>query len=1857
MEQPVTNYPLRVLLVEDEISLRDPLAKHLRREHRYEVDSAADLQEARSLLAQVERPYDVALIDDLLAPAPEEEPEYAGIALLREIKERWPETEVIIFTGWGMERALEALRAGAYRYLAKPLNLDELGMTIRMAAEQARLRRERDLLSATLEISKAMLSELDVEKTLEVIAEAVPKLAGAEACAVARVNPATGQVWYEPVVPLGDVTVRWRRHLRDVELTKRIIGTGEVFVLPDVDARIDEVDENLRQAGVKSFIAVPIPGEPQNLGVLYAYSTRQKTFGAHEQQVLQLLAGQAAIALENAQLYEETGRRAEEMRLLYDLSVVLNSSLDLEEVLDRIAKSASSLIQAETSTALIWDERRGCYIQRGVALTPERPVIVEEPRPDGFTTLVMTKNEPVIIPDVTRHKRAKAFLLEMGVRSMAGIPIQHSGKAIGVLFVHSTVPHRFGEHEVDLLSFLANQAALAIKNARLFEAESRRRREAETLRETALALTTTLDQQEIFERILSELQKVVPYDSASVQLLKDDRLEIIGGRGFPNLPDILGISFPIDGDNPNRVVMQRRAPFIVSDAPAEYEGFSQEPHIQADIHGWLGAPMLVGDRLIGMIALDKHQPGFYTEEHVRLAEAFAAQAAIAIENSRLFQAEREQREMAEALEEAAAIVSSTLDLDEVLDRILEQVERVVAGDAFNIMLIENSIARVVRWRGYEGLEQVAERTYPIAEVPGLLKMARTRETLIIPDTAIDPDWVVLEGREWIHSYVGAPINVRGQVVGFLNVNGTRPGQFAPADARRLEAFASHAATAIENARAFAFLQSLYEASSAIIAPQDPERVLHTIVEKACDVVNGWRTCATLVDENGTPTYLASVGFEPNLELATSIRPDGISVNVVGSGRPRFISDAIAERNEVHPKMIEQGVKAAACLPLGYGGKNIGVLWIHHTAPRLFSEAEKTALQIYANQAAVAYDKAQRIRKLEQMRKAAEAMAGALDLQQVLQQIVEGAKEVLQADSSAIWSYDNIRNQFIPEELVAYGIHRDELERFRKREPKKGGTADTVMDQGWIGVTDVSDPQYDFMGPLTLELLDSIGAKSFQGIALRIGDEKLGVLYVNYNRPRSFTDEGRRTLETFAYQATLALKKARLLEQVSKARDTARVVAEVSVLEDLRSTLNSIAGGTQDALDCDAVTLYTYDQIRDEFEFPPAMVGVRDTGEVLKFGLVVRESVIRRILALDGAYVAEDAPSDPVVSGAFVRREDVKSSVSIPLKVGDRKVGVIFVNYRSRHRFTGEELTNIELFAYQAAVAIRNAQLYEETIRRATALQILYEAGKAVTSTLAPDEILDRIVEQACRITGAHGKRARFSHLALVERNRLSFEAAYPPEHLSGLQRGVGDIDLKQDEHIGVTGWAVKTGQSQLVDDVTQYPDYIEYDSETRSELAVPIKLEEEMIGVINVEHSDANAFDESDRLCLESLAAQAAIAIKNARLYQAEQQRVKELEGLNSVSQSIRSLVSIHEVYQQVNESIAQLVGAQMCAILLYDKSEEALVCQLPMYGVPDEIGRRYCIPAGQGSPAGIVWETQDHLIINGVEQYPLVAELGLKELAEEAGLRDTLLVKLTAGNRNIGVIQASNRRDGRSFSEDDARLLHIFAGQAAVVIENAHLYEELKQMYEELKQTKGLVGASTALAWMGMASSAWRHAVEGRAITIRDEIGLLRSDLRRAKVSKNVHERLAKIERQAQKILARPITPPLSEEEGVESVSVNRLLRERISQLWENEPYKSGRHRFDFELDDAVTVKASPEWLRRVVDILVDNAVEAMVGTIDKQLIISTRLVNSGVEIVFTDTGKGIPDDVLPRLFKEQIKESKRLGMGLLMALTILQT
>jgi signal transduction histidine kinase len=189
-----------------------------------------------------------------------------------------------------------------------------------------------------------------------------------------------------------------------------------------------------------------------------------------------------------------------------------------------------------------------------------------------------------------------------------------------------------------------------------------------------------------------------------------------------------------------------------------------------------------------------------------LAEQERSRGALVRELRRVKEALSREFALTEAMAAAAAVVSSTLDLDQVLDRILDQVSCVVPSDAANIMLIEGDRARIARWRGYERFgaeESISTLELHIPEIPGFQHIMKSGEPLVIPDIATYSGWVQVQ--EWLRSYAAAPIAVCGEVIGFLNVDSATPGFFTQAHAEALRAFANHAATAIENAQ-------LYEAA-------------------------------------------------------------------------------------------------------------------------------------------------------------------------------------------------------------------------------------------------------------------------------------------------------------------------------------------------------------------------------------------------------------------------------------------------------------------------------------------------------------------------------------------------------------------------------------------------------------------------------------------------------------------------------------------------------------------------------------------------------------------------------------------------------------------------------------------------------------------------------------------------------------------------------------------------------------------------------------------------------------------------------------------------------------------------------------
>ena len=338
------------------------------------------------------------------------------------------------------------------------------------------------------------------------------------------------------------------------------------------------------------------------------------------------------------------------------------------------------------------------------------------------------------------------------------------------------------------------------------EEEARRRlHEMALLNRVIATTTTTLDERTVLQAVCEELGRAfkVPHCAAGLPTVDGSHVTIVAEYRLPTRLSVIGVVFPVKGAVAE-YILEHPTPLAIADAQADPRFSFIAPLLaqQGDV-SVLVVPILMRERAIGAVALITTEHREFREEEIALAQSVAAAAGPALENARLFQAEHEQRQLAQTLSEVGATLVSTLDMDRVLDRLLEQISRVVPNDVADVMLIEDDQVRIIRWRGYDrfGIEVVATTVHPIADIPNLTQMMETGQPVVVADTQADPRWLHRSEAGW-RSYVGAPIRVQGRVIGFLNVSSATPGFFTSAHAQRLRAFADQAAIAWQNAQLY-----------------------------------------------------------------------------------------------------------------------------------------------------------------------------------------------------------------------------------------------------------------------------------------------------------------------------------------------------------------------------------------------------------------------------------------------------------------------------------------------------------------------------------------------------------------------------------------------------------------------------------------------------------------------------------------------------------------------------------------------------------------------------------------------------------------------------------------------------------------------------------------------------------------------------------------------------------------------------------------------------------------------------------------------------------------------------------------------
>lgn len=722
---------------------------------------------------------------------------------------------------------------------------------------------------------------------------------------------------------------------------------------------------------IRGWMGIPLWAQDVVIGFLNLDSRTENFFTEEQAALAQTFANQAAVAIHNALLFAEEQAQRQRTAILLDVMRVAASSLALGEVMQVILERLSILVPATAGTIqLLEGENLKICAAAGFArkFLPVGEILDLANLPLNAKTIKGKK--PVYVADVTCDPDYVALAEPGLVRSLLSVPLIYQGQAIGLITLDSMEAFHFNEADIELTLAVANHAAIAIENARLFEAERKRRREAEILRQASTALTSSLELQEVLNILLQQIAALIPYNSAAVFMQEEDHYRVVAGMGFDKPEKVIGQTFPLE-DELASIVRETRQPIVSSDIQQDQRFHNWG---EADsIHGWMCLPIIVRDQVIGHLTIDSYTVGAYNASDAELAMAFANQAASAIENARQFEAEQRHFREAESLRVTAEAITSSLDTQDVLQAILNNLNLVIPYDSASIFLLEGDRVRLMAAKGLPQNGTATSMTFPASNAL-LQETWKTRQPLILNDTQSDPRFEKWLTGDSVHGWMGVPLISRGEIIGFITIDSDKPGVYTKHDALLAMTFAHQAAAAIENARLYARsekqvrqLTVLRDIDTAISSSFDLQVTLNILLAHALKELGVDAAAIFLyISSLQALSYYTSAGFtgHHNFPKALIHIGAGLTGQVVLQRKLIHITDLSSQPEGMRSLIAEERFQGYFGIPLISKGQIQGVLEIYAHDDLSPDSDWFNFLYTLAGQAAIAIDNAQLFTNLQ-----------------------------------------------------------------------------------------------------------------------------------------------------------------------------------------------------------------------------------------------------------------------------------------------------------------------------------------------------------------------------------------------------------------------------------------------------------------------------------------------------------------------------------------------------------------------------------------------------------------------------------------------------------------------------------------------------------------------------------------------------------------------------------------------------------------------------------------------------------------------------------------------------------------------------
>ena len=1097
--------------------------------------------------------------------------------------------------------------------------------------------------TATAQILQVISSSpTDVQPVFDAIAESALRLLRGWGALVVRFD---GRMFHAAAVRGGApgsaeaLRARFPMPALRGEILGEVILDGAIKQIADVD--VDDVSPGLRASarvrGWRANLGVPMLHEGKPIGVIAVTRATPGPWAAREVDLLKTFADQAVIAIENVRLFTELQSSNGGLRIALEqqtatsdlLKVIGRSTFDLQPVFTTLAESAVRLCEAHQAFIFrlegqllrvvavhnISPELRAYFEQNpfapgrgsvaGRAALDRRTVHIEDIRSDPEFTWGAHQQDPI--------------------RTVLTIPMLRAGEVLGVIGVNRLEVRAFTDSQVALLETFADQAAIAIENARLLaELRSRNADLTEALeQQTATAeilrviSSSPTDVQPVFDAIAEHAARLCDANDAEIYVVDGDVYRRAAHRGPVPIAGKIGEAYPITRGRPSsRAIVDRRT-IHVHDQAAEID--TEYPDLRAwrevgTVRTILATPLLREGAAIGVIGIRRTEVKPFSEKQIGLLQTFADQAVIAIENVRLFrELDDRNRDLRIALEQQTAtseilrtISSSPTDLQPVFDSIAASATR-LCGALFSLVFrFDGELITLVAHDTATPAQLAAVRSvYPAP--PGRTSVAalaiKERRVIAIanPQTSTEYPHIAERARAIGYgSLVSVPMLRGGAAIGTINVVRVEATPFTDTEIELLKTFADQAVIAIENVRLFTELEARNAALTEALeqqtatgnilrvissSPTDTQPVFDTIVRSAVQLCGA--RFGVLHRFDGERLHLAAADVTPEvleaLRRAYPMRPS----RTQASGRA-ILTRAVAEIPDVVDDPEYQQDTAAAgrwrsllAVPmLRADGTPVGTIVVQRSEPGRFVAGHIDMLKTFADQAVIAIENvrlfseleartAQLTRSVDELTALGEvshALSSTLDLETVLHTIVARANDLAGTDACSVWEYDDGAEAF---HLLATDNLDEEVivvarrTLIRRQEGIQGRMAAT---RAPVQVADIAS-EGAYQGPLRDVLLRT-GTRAILAVPLLRDDRLVGGLTVNRKTPGEFSPETVDLLKTFATQSALAINNARLFREIEDKSRQLEVASRhksqflANMSHELRTPLNAILGYTE-----------------------------------------------------------------------------------------------------------------------------------------------------------------------------------------------------------------------------------------------------------------------------------------------------------------------------------------------------------------------------------------------------------------------------------------------------------------------------------------------------------------------------------------------------------------------------------------------------------------------------------------------------------------------------------------------------------------------